>query len=195
MSKDRALLCRKRKDQETGLHYNRYRYYSPYVGRFISKDPIGLLGGNNVYAYAPNPVSWIDPLGLAKKKKQNNVSETNNCKDDCGGILLLDPKDINFAQRSVNPKFDTPDGKISIQSSINNGAAQVANFPPISVINVKGQWVARDGNSRLLIAKSTKATSISAIDDSGCLDKRKDLNSRLRNNGLPSQGTSNLPKY
>ena len=41
MSKDRALLCLKRKDQETGLHYNRYRYYSPYVGRFVSKDPIG----------------------------------------------------------------------------------------------------------------------------------------------------------
>lgn len=53
-------------DLETGLHYNRYRYYSPYVGRFISKDPIGLLGGHNVYAYAPNPVGWIDPLGLTK---------------------------------------------------------------------------------------------------------------------------------
>ncbi len=34
-------------DQETGLHYNRHHYYSPYVGRFISKDPIGLLGGHN----------------------------------------------------------------------------------------------------------------------------------------------------
>ncbi len=51
-------------DEETGLHYNRYRYYSPYVGRFISKDPIGLLGGSNVYAYAPNPIDWVDPLGL-----------------------------------------------------------------------------------------------------------------------------------
>ena len=55
-------------DQETGLHYNRYRYYSPYVGRFVSKDPIGLLGGHNVYAYAPNPVEWVDPLGLNPKK-------------------------------------------------------------------------------------------------------------------------------
>ncbi|WP_329760504.1 RHS repeat-associated core domain-containing protein [Acinetobacter pittii] len=42
-------------DGETGLHYNRY-YYSPYVGRFISKDPIGLFGGYNNYAYAPNSV-------------------------------------------------------------------------------------------------------------------------------------------
>lgn len=55
-------------DDETGLHYNRYRYYLPYVGRFISKDPIGLLGGNNIYAYAPNPVGWIDPLGLHKQR-------------------------------------------------------------------------------------------------------------------------------
>ncbi|WP_454725509.1 MULTISPECIES: RHS repeat-associated core domain-containing protein [Cupriavidus] len=53
-------------DRETGLHYNRYRYYDPGSGRFISKDPIGLAGGFNVYQYAPNPVGWIDPLGLAK---------------------------------------------------------------------------------------------------------------------------------
>lgn len=56
MSKDRALLCLKRKDQETGLHYNRYRYYSTNVGRFVSKDPISLLGGNNLYKYASNPI-------------------------------------------------------------------------------------------------------------------------------------------
>ncbi|MBC3256641.1 RHS domain-containing protein [Pseudomonas paralactis] len=55
-------------DVETGLHYNRYRYYDPQVGRFIGKDPIGFAGDLNVYAYAPNPVEWIDPLGLAKKK-------------------------------------------------------------------------------------------------------------------------------
>lgn len=55
-------------DGETGLHYNRYRYYSPYVGRFIFKDPIGLLGGDNNYAYTPSPVNWIDPLGLQKSK-------------------------------------------------------------------------------------------------------------------------------
>ncbi|BBQ01384.1 hypothetical protein BSFA1_65120 (plasmid) [Burkholderia sp. SFA1] len=52
-------------DHETGLHYNRNRYYDPATGRFISKDPIGLQGGLNVYQYAPNPIEWIDPLGLA----------------------------------------------------------------------------------------------------------------------------------
>ena len=55
-------------DTETGLHYNRFRYYDSDVGMFISRDPIGLLGGSNVFQYAPNPVGWIDPWGLEKKR-------------------------------------------------------------------------------------------------------------------------------
>jgi len=53
-------------DAETGLHYNRFRYYDPDAGRFVSQDPIGLAGGVNLYQYAPNPLSWVDPLGLSK---------------------------------------------------------------------------------------------------------------------------------
>ncbi|WP_312948285.1 RHS repeat-associated core domain-containing protein [Superficieibacter sp.] len=53
-------------DRETGLHYNTFRYYAPDMGRFLTPDPIGLAGGINLYQYAPNPLSWIDPLGLAK---------------------------------------------------------------------------------------------------------------------------------
>ncbi|HDJ1442417.1 TPA: RHS repeat-associated core domain-containing protein, partial [Serratia rubidaea] len=52
-------------DAETGLHYNRYRYYDPQTGSYISQDPIGLAGGGNPYAYVNNPVVWIDPIGLA----------------------------------------------------------------------------------------------------------------------------------
>jgi RHS repeat-associated protein len=52
-------------DEETGLHYNRYRYYDPESGRFVSRDPIRLNGGINLYAYGANPVGWLDPLGLA----------------------------------------------------------------------------------------------------------------------------------
>ncbi|OGR36900.1 MAG: hypothetical protein A2091_11405 [Desulfuromonadales bacterium GWD2_61_12] len=53
-------------DKEVGLYYYRARYYDPMEGRFISKDPIGLNGGINVYAYVQNnPVNWTDPSGLA----------------------------------------------------------------------------------------------------------------------------------
>ncbi len=52
-------------DQETGLHYNYFRYYDPSTGRYISSDPIGLAGGLNTYAYVlNNPLYWIDPYGL-----------------------------------------------------------------------------------------------------------------------------------
>ncbi|NHB58290.1 RHS repeat protein [Acinetobacter sp. 194] len=66
-------------DKETDLHYNRHRYYAPNVGRFISKDPIGLLGGHNIYAYAPNPVEWVDPRGLKVKKHCEFDRQNNPC--------------------------------------------------------------------------------------------------------------------
>ena len=51
-------------DAETGLHYNRFRYYDPDCGRFINQDPIRLRGSTNFYHYAPNPIQFIDPWGL-----------------------------------------------------------------------------------------------------------------------------------
>ena len=51
-------------DDESELHYNRFRYYSPETGQYISHDPIGLLGGFNPYGYVFNPSGWVDPLGL-----------------------------------------------------------------------------------------------------------------------------------
>lgn len=66
-------------DRETGLHYNTFRFYDPDVGRFTTRDPIGLAGGLNLYQYAPNPIGWIDPLGLscslsAKARKIHDVA-------------------------------------------------------------------------------------------------------------------------
>ncbi len=59
-------------DSESGLHYNHFRYYDPETGRFISHDPIGLLGGINHYQYASNHINWIDPLGLCAKENTWN---------------------------------------------------------------------------------------------------------------------------
>ncbi|AZE69565.1 RHS repeat-associated core domain-containing protein [Pseudomonas synxantha] len=53
-------------DQESGLHYNRHRYYNPDIGRYLTPDPVKLAGGVNGYQYVPNPTGWVDPLGLSK---------------------------------------------------------------------------------------------------------------------------------
>jgi RHS repeat-associated protein len=76
-------------DDETGLHYNRHRYYDPHSGRFISRDPIGLVGGINAYQYAPNPITWIDPLGLTAacdlpRFRGRSVAQINEMLSDAG---------------------------------------------------------------------------------------------------------------
>ena len=52
-------------DDETGLHYNRHRYYDPESARYTTRDPLGLAPGPDPHGYVPNPTSWADPLGLA----------------------------------------------------------------------------------------------------------------------------------
>ena len=52
-------------DQETGLHYNWHRYYDPQTGRYLTPDPIGIVGGINLFLYSENnPVNYFDSLGL-----------------------------------------------------------------------------------------------------------------------------------
>ena len=61
-------------DRKSGFHYNFFRYYEPDVGQFVNQDPIGLLGGENLYWFAPNTTKWNDPLGLMNKC--DNCSKT-----------------------------------------------------------------------------------------------------------------------
>jgi len=51
-------------DYETGLAYNRFRYYDPELGRYISEDPIRLEGGIAMHAYVEDVNAWVDILGL-----------------------------------------------------------------------------------------------------------------------------------
>jgi RHS repeat-associated protein len=63
-------------DQETGLHYNHWRFYDPTLGRYLRADPIGLRGGINLFVYVQNsPIVFIDPFGLTTWK----------CKRPLGG--------------------------------------------------------------------------------------------------------------
>jgi RHS repeat-associated protein len=63
-------------DAETGLYYNRFRYYSPEEGFYLNQDPIRLLGGTELYGYVQNTCWGVDPFGL--KGKNPNVTRGNN---------------------------------------------------------------------------------------------------------------------
>ncbi|MFL0121100.1 RHS repeat-associated core domain-containing protein [Tenacibaculum maritimum] len=100
-------------DIETGLYNNRFRYYSPDTGTYISKDPIGLLGNNpNLYAYVPDVNSWVDVFGL-----------------DCS---KLKTKDINFMQSSIKNKT----GDFTVlgnAEALKNGVLKVSSLPTVKV--------------------------------------------------------------
>ncbi len=85
-------------DAETGLNYNRNRYFDPAFGNFISQDPIGLLGGVNPYQFAPNIFGWIDPLGL-------QVRPGGACTLDSGKHGELSPG-LNRAPGHQNTRSD-----------------------------------------------------------------------------------------
>lgn len=58
----------RRWDSETGLWYYRNRMYSPTLGRFLQRDPLGYVDGMNLYAYVTNnPLGFIDPFGLLQE--------------------------------------------------------------------------------------------------------------------------------
>ena len=75
-------------DEEIGLAYNRFRYYNPETGAYISQDPIGLAGGNpTLYGYVGDNNTWIDVWGLdcdvAKTRKLAQTAKGANKLFEC----------------------------------------------------------------------------------------------------------------
>jgi RHS repeat-associated protein len=61
----------KERDEESGLYYYGARYYSPWLARWTSPDPLGLGDGVNPYRYVQgNPLNNVDPSGLQSSSVQ-----------------------------------------------------------------------------------------------------------------------------
>jgi RHS repeat-associated protein len=66
-------------DEASDLSHHRYRVFDPQAARFISPDPLGLVGGDNAFGYPTDPVAWADPLGLARcRVTGDEVGEATN---------------------------------------------------------------------------------------------------------------------
>lgn len=63
-------------DAESGLLYSRFRYLDPATQRFLSPDPLGIVGGLNLYAYCANPLQDVDPYGLDSRKLDQALGGT-----------------------------------------------------------------------------------------------------------------------
>lgn len=81
-------------DEETGLLYNRYRYYDPLIDAFVSLDLLGIAPGVNLYGYAPNKFTWADPLGL------NCVKWSSKSVKDANNLLESGQRKVTVASRS-----------------------------------------------------------------------------------------------
>ncbi|NGY63349.1 RHS repeat protein [Lentzea sp. NEAU-D13] len=100
-------------DVETGQNYNHHRYYDPESGGYQSSDPLGLTAGLNQHAYVPNPVNWLDPLGLMSCKdddaepKPGDAFPDRELPRDRHGNPVPDPE----AQGYPHTQLGTKDGR------------------------------------------------------------------------------------
>ena len=86
-------------DIEIGLAYNRFRYYDPSTGTYISQDPIGLRSGQpNIYAYVRDPNGSIDFFGLAPKCAVRDATEKDG---DCDLVLTISRKDFSDNNEAI----------------------------------------------------------------------------------------------
>lgn len=86
------------------MHYNQFRYYYCDKRQYLCADPIGLLGGLNLYSYVQNPLKYIDPLGLCKdyfnrqKKILDNINASRNAGDHLTSKISMNGHQIEIFQ-------------------------------------------------------------------------------------------------
>jgi RHS repeat-associated protein len=101
----------KRYDEKTGLSYYGYRYYSPALGRWMTRDPLEEAGGINLYEFVKNnPLSFVDPFGL----EEVFCGPTPWGTDECCALVWNDKEGIMEAicpekPRDVKPEKDFTD--------------------------------------------------------------------------------------
>jgi len=128
-------------DAETGLHYNRHRYYNPGTGRFLTPDPIKLAGGLNNYQYVPNPTGWVDPLGLvsaaADCPKKIDTSDYQTRKDLRTDVYDAKRPDGRHATKHTNAQSAEQARSLSLGRGTRDGKPEASYLPDIAN-NVSG---------------------------------------------------------
>ena len=132
-------------DAETGLYYNRFRYYDPSSGSYLSQGPIGLEGNNStLYAYVHDPNSWVDIFGLT-------------------GIVYLRTRTVNGVTKSYVGKSKSPEAFQKRQYS-HNRALQKATGDPTAKYDFDKLGSGIEGKDNLAFAEETEIRKRGGID-------------------------------
>ncbi len=122
-------------DAETGLHYNRHRYYNPNTARYLTPDPIKLVGGLNNYQYVPNPTGWVDPLGL----------------DNCPGADCKAPSNTANATKPDRIPMTQSDYDEVINLERGNRPGSARAYLPEQYVNLHEEAFRQQGGSFVVI--------------------------------------------
>jgi RHS repeat-associated protein len=140
----------KERDEETGLYYHGARYYAPWLGRWISCDPIRLRGGMNLYSYVNNkPIVMYDPKGTDEESgiiKMKGIETFNTHEWKAGVKKALDNDPLLVRMKKERQEVLTKDidtildaqssGAVDINTTVKNQLEQLKQHP--DYINING---------------------------------------------------------
>ncbi|PQV44565.1 RHS repeat-associated core domain-containing protein [Paraburkholderia sp. BL21I4N1] len=156
-------------DEETGYAYNRFRYYDAQHGRFLSQDPIGLLGGMNVYQYAPNPILYVDPLGLARGKCTIYWYKTDESTGHYS-VKTVSGTGSLHTEQEVSPDY-TQTGIAKVSALDNREPANTATFdmPDVDAAQKfqRGKIRDEDGDGAYDVANNSCMTHVTDVLNAG----------------------------
>ena len=137
----RYQFSTKEYDTCTGLNYYGYRFYSPALGRWINRDPIGERGGVNLFAFVLNsPVGQVDYLGL--------LSCPDKIEDTCMGgfkVTLAKTSDEKWTEKQCGGKklkchACTWSGSLTVEDAIKQGYKASPSTDPSHVLCEKSKY-------------------------------------------------------